>query len=402
MTTHESPPTFFRTNKFTSPFQELINAYGVASYREINPAVYTIITFPFLFSVMFGDFGHGLIMMGFGLWMCMKEKQLQARKIDSEIWKIFFAGRYLIALMSFFSIYAGLIYNDVFSKSLNIFGSSWYAWQSEEFILKEEADMIDPAEPKGWYGTPYPLGVDPIWQVAENKIVFLNAFKMKLSIILGVLHMLFGVILSYHNNRYFQRPLNILTEFIPQIIFLSFLFGYLAILMFHKWTTYYANDLEADLGISERCAPSILITFINMVLFKANEPEDKECPPYMYSGQRFIQSFFVVIAVLCIPVMLFAKPYIQRKQHLAKMGQQKMDVNGGGGVDGSTTVGPAEEFDFTETLILQGIHTIEYVLGSVSHTASYLRLWALSLAHAQLSEVLWNMVLRIGLSINGW
>ena len=61
MMTKESPPTFFRTNKFTSAFQELINAYGVASYREANPAVYTIITFPFLFSVMFGDLGHGLV-----------------------------------------------------------------------------------------------------------------------------------------------------------------------------------------------------------------------------------------------------------------------------------------------------------------------------------------------------
>jgi V-type H+-transporting ATPase subunit a len=121
----ESPPTYFRTNKLTNAFQEIVDAYGVARYQEVNPAVYTVITFPFLFAVMFGDWGHGICLLLGALVLIARESKLSTQKLGSFM-EMLYGGRYVLLLMSLFSIYCGLIYNEFFSVPYHIFGGSAY------------------------------------------------------------------------------------------------------------------------------------------------------------------------------------------------------------------------------------------------------------------------------------
>lgn len=62
-------PTYIPTNEFLYPFQEIVNTYGVPRYQEINPAYFNIVTFPFLFGIMFGDIGHGALVFSFAVYL---------------------------------------------------------------------------------------------------------------------------------------------------------------------------------------------------------------------------------------------------------------------------------------------------------------------------------------------
>ena len=68
-----------------------MDSYGIATYQEVNPGLFAIITFPFLFAVMFGDIGHSLIILFTALYMIMNERKWAKGGLGEvgEIFEIF-------------------------------------------------------------------------------------------------------------------------------------------------------------------------------------------------------------------------------------------------------------------------------------------------------------------------
>ncbi|KPA84612.1 putative vacuolar proton-ATPase-like protein [Leptomonas pyrrhocoris] len=468
------PPTFFETNRFTEAFQGIVSSYGIARYKEVNPGVFTIITFPYLFGIMYGDIGHGVLLLLIALYFIYKERAWRTVQLN-EIVAMVFGGRYLLLLMSLYAIYMGLLYNDFFGFSLNLF-SSGYTWAP----ITAQNGTTYPTTPNGLPSVKpshvYALGLDAAWSETDNKLELYNSVKMKHAVIVGTVQMFAGLFLSLHNSVYERNWFKVAFLFVPEFVFLFSTFGYMCILILVKWGTTWRNTNDA---------PSILETMTNFFLAPGTVTKS------LYKGQAGLQIFLLLLAFLMVPLMLLGMPYIEMREY-KRWKQRRFGGGGGGGAqhasmvvienedsaDGffnepSTSVQTAtaasqrqtradggndrsaaasppppthdlisddeqalynaavffgddsmdpyggaaadmdnaavrareeedehfEHFDVSELVIHYVIHTIEYVLGSVSNTASYLRLWALSLAHAQLSEVFFTFTVVNVLSV---
>ena len=94
--------------------------------------------------------------------------------------------------MGAFSTYTGIIYNDIFSRSLNVFGSGWRIAGLRIGDVTGNAELtLDPyTNFAALDATPYPVGMDPIWQVILIPAVleFLAAVLLKIQVFLCVNH----------------------------------------------------------------------------------------------------------------------------------------------------------------------------------------------------------------------
>ena len=439
-------PTYINVNDFTYPFQEIVNQYGIPNYHEINPGYFTIITFPFLFGIMFGDMGHGLILLLISFYLFyLANKGRRSNVINSDILpenieqnildskedsmlKSCVQFRYFFLICSIFAIFCGLMYNEFFSIPLDLFGTCYNTEKDGKLILNKT--VIDEDNVKKCV---YPIGLDPSWIGTQNELTFTNSLKMKLSIIVGVIHMLLGIAIkgvNFYNSKKYNA---FIFEFIPQFLFMFILFGYLIGMIYYKWGTDYDSDTEK--------APSLLTIMINMAV-KFGEVEGEPLfNSFLGLSQEAVNILIIFICLILIPLMLFVKPIyfylkksstkgisfrndiglienenknddilninddlkdnnIDNEENLNNSGEYSLSLSQESILKSNEHYSKLysiqkkkykaeakERFKFIEIFIGQLIEVIEYVLGTVSNTASYLRLWALSLAHTALSHV---------------
>ncbi|CDW80575.1 v-type atpase 116kda subunit family protein [Stylonychia lemnae] len=452
-----TPPTYIKSNEFTYTFQEIVNTYGIPMYKEVNPAVFAIVTFPFLFGVMFGDVGHGGLLLIAGILMCLFNDQIQRTSL-ADMGQI----RHLILLMGIFAFYNGFIYNEFFAIPLELDKSCY----SEEIsVLSTSVNSTDPLRVRNVpadYGYEklshrcvYTFGVDSRWAQSTNMLAYTNKLKMKISVIIAVLQMSMGIIMKGLNSLYFKRSIDFFFEFIPQIIFLIALFGWMDILIIAKWA-YPQNvdqdylvpgsgvppgtwDLEYEYGgfNATQLSPPVITTMIDIFLGGASNSTsvqgnkdgetftyDKTKYYYVLESQKGASIALVLIAIAMVPLMLCVKPLVMRHRiknahhnHAAHVDVHTESVQYDKGLEDSKAqnknqvytqiseilenMGSGKEHhDIGEIFIHQLIETIEFVLGGVSNTASYLRLWALSLAHSQLAAVFLENILTIAYKID--
>jgi V/A-type H+/Na+-transporting ATPase subunit I len=109
------PPTMVSHNRFVRPFEEITKLYGLPHYDELDPTPIIAITFPLIFGLMFGDIGHGLLLLIGGLILGMLIKKGQA--IKNVCW--------ILAACGVGAIIAGVLFGEFFG--IQVFSPLWFS-----------------------------------------------------------------------------------------------------------------------------------------------------------------------------------------------------------------------------------------------------------------------------------
>jgi len=191
--------------------------------------------------------------------------------------------------------------------------------------------------------------------------------------------MTYSLCLSYINAKHFRTPIDIWANFIPGMVFFQGIFGYLVFAIIYKWWT--------DWPAAGMNPPSLL----NMLIYMFLQPGTIDPDTRLFAGQGPLQVILLLVAVVQVPIMLFLKPFYLRREHNKARAQgyrgigetitisavdddddqahgdgqpngrpsfANSDADGGAMITQDIGDSEHEEFEFSEVMIHQVIHTI--------------------------------------------
>lgn len=103
------PPTKLKNPKIFKPYEMYIGMYGLPSHNEIDPTVFVGLTYSFIFGMMFGDVGQGLV-LAIGGFLLYKFKHIAL------------AG--IVSTAGIFSTFFGFMFGSVFGFE-NVIDAIW-------------------------------------------------------------------------------------------------------------------------------------------------------------------------------------------------------------------------------------------------------------------------------------
>ncbi|NHI82891.1 MAG: hypothetical protein EAX81_01120 [Candidatus Thorarchaeota archaeon] len=308
---HESP-TYLNNPKFMKPTQDVVYAYGTPSKHDLDPTKLMFLSFPIIFGFVFSDVGQGflIILIGLAAW------RSRNRGDDwGQILGYLQSGAEGLILMGIFAMVGGFLFGSFFGAE-TVIEPLWPTFSY--YLLDAEGHLLlDHGHP------------------VENP--YRSAHMLKLSIEIGVIHILLGILLNLYNRiKHHERR--------EAMVAISYLILYLGFINLIFGVSYGSIDAWFNADPGEQVYLWIPIAGIGYGIGNNGV--------YIPSG----------IAPLSFTVLTLILPMITMAVASFK-----------GGMDGAVVF-------------------LEYAIGMISHTVSYARIFALNSVHVILSGVFFSMI----------
>jgi V/A-type H+-transporting ATPase subunit I len=201
----EKAPIIYKHNIFFRPFETLVRLYGVPSYSEVDPTYFLAITFPLLFGLMFGDVGHGLVLIITGI-----IGRIIFRKKSEDFKNLCF----IIVYCGFGAIIGGFLYGEFFGQDLIINGVVWrlfYNPLEDVMQIFYLAIIIGIFQINlGWF-----IQLINYWK-SKRKFLAISDSLLKILLLSGGALLIFNW--GFHITQWLSSPFPILLPLIPGLL----------------------------------------------------------------------------------------------------------------------------------------------------------------------------------------